>query len=661
MDFARGFKNFVSNRVILSVFLAVGIVAALFYSVPAMAFSAASSPQAVDNVNGTRNINVTVLIAKDSNEAVANVSAALMVNGSTAGTTLGSDYVYATNCTPDFYGDYDLNGSGYGTLYYGNGSVDSTGIGYGYGYVYGSGYGVNNGSSFACTFNFKNLEYSTAYVGAYVYVNDIYVGASTFSATVYIFNYPTLFSTIKTALLLSNISTNMDTCGSTPTACTNLNFNRSMTVTGVGAVGSKITFTDTLDLTSSATVSMLQNLGTLFNATNGSLTLNADAATVLKNANATIVMFGLPTMGAGMQPSLTVSYTNGTAYGNISSFISNIAYDGSAGTYTFKTGHFSKFDLNWPTWANGSISLGANAQNEVIINSSNTAAGTITIPSNVTVATLNVTALLATTGVNSKSAVLPAAINVSSTNSSALSGAVAVQFPSSLNITGPANWTGELTLPTVQALTSVSSATMDLAGYTTTTNAVIEVGFGDTVLTFDKGVRILVPGMAAKSVAYVRSGVKMDITTACTNDSQITGNALAAGADCYIAVGSDIVIWTKHFTQFVAYTRTQNPVSSSSSSSYSVPAYGVTTATPTATPTAKVTVTPTSTATVAPTASATVAPTATVAPSTTAPTATTTAAGTTTAGVDNGVWMWVIGLLVVAAAAFAYTKMNSRP
>ena len=39
-------------------------------------------------------------------------------------------------------------------------------------------------------------------------------------------------------------------------------------------------------------------------------------------------------------------------------------------------------------------------------------------------------------------------------------------------------------------------------------------------------------------------------------DNQATGDALAADGDCKIDVGSDLAIWTKHFTSFATYTQT---------------------------------------------------------------------------------------------------------
>ena len=57
------------------------------------------------------------------------------------------------------------------------------------------------------------------------------------------------------------------------------------------------------------------------------------------------------------------------------------------------------------------------------------------------------------------------------------------------------------------------------------------------------------------------------ITTVCSADSQAVGDALPLEGDCKIDIGSDLVVWTKHFTNFVTYTQTTTPASSSSSSS----------------------------------------------------------------------------------------------
>jgi hypothetical protein len=87
----------------------------------------------------------------------------------------------------------------------------------------------------------------------------------------------------------------------------------------------------------------------------------------------------------------------------------------------------------------------------------------------------------------------------------------------------------------------------------------IEVGFSGAKLSFDKAVRILLPGQAGKRVGYIRTGINFtEITTICSGDSQAIGNNLGHDGDCKINAnnGLDLIIWTKHFTSFASFTAT---------------------------------------------------------------------------------------------------------
>lgn len=65
------------------------------------------------------------------------------------------------------------------------------------------------------------------------------------------------------------------------------------------------------------------------------------------------------------------------------------------------------------------------------------------------------------------------------------------------------------------------------------------------------------PGQAGKRAGYVQTGGTFtEITSTCGADDQTTGNALPADGECKITVGSDLVIWTKHFTTFATYSQT---------------------------------------------------------------------------------------------------------
>lgn len=196
-------------------------------------------------------------------------------------------------------------------------------------------------------------------------------------------------------------------------------------------------------------------------------------------------------------------------------------------------------------------SLTINPASPEVVVSETASDSTITIPSSVTNSTLNVTNLI-TTQDTIKTATLP---NKIALNTNTSLGIVNVQIPAGIQIQGDATaWTGIIHNPKAQSNTSVTI--VPPSGFNTTTDAVVEMGFGDIPLTFNKAVRILVTGQAGKLAAYARGEVVTKITTLCNSDTQTVGDALPASGDCKIDVGSDLVIWTKHFTKFVAYTQT---------------------------------------------------------------------------------------------------------
>ncbi|MFH0951426.1 MAG: hypothetical protein V1765_03060, partial [bacterium] len=98
-----------------------------------------------------------------------------------------------------------------------------------------------------------------------------------------------------------------------------------------------------------------------------------------------------------------------------------------------------------------------------------------------------------------------------------------VEIPANTTITGTEDWNGLINIPTVKEITSVVVPADD--GYTTTTNSVIEIGFGDKILTFNQAVRLKFINDAGKLVGYNRGDVFTKITTVCSADSQTAGDA----------------------------------------------------------------------------------------------------------------------------------------
>lgn len=125
-------------------------------------------------------------------------------------------------------------------------------------------------------------------------------------------------------------------------------------------------------------------------------------------------------------------------------------------------------------------------------------------------------------------------------------------IPSGVTITGDSDWNGEISLPKIATVTLPS-----VTGKSRSLNTAIEVGFSGVKLSFNKGVRLLISGQAGMKAIYTRDGINFtEISNTCSADSQIVGDALPTDGDCKIDVGSDLVIWTKHFTTFATYSET---------------------------------------------------------------------------------------------------------
>ncbi len=101
------------------------------------------------------------------------------------------------------------------------------------------------------------------------------------------------------------------------------------------------------------------------------------------------------------------------------------------------------------------------------------------------------------------------------------------------------------------------------AGETKTLGTVIEIGFADSKLFFGKAVRLVFPNELGNRVGYSRGGVFTEITSFCSADTQVAGDALGIEGNCKINSGNDLVVWTKHFTVFATFSSTMDAVSHS--------------------------------------------------------------------------------------------------
>ncbi|XID94608.1 leucine-rich repeat protein [Paenibacillaceae bacterium WGS1546] len=127
-------------------------------------------------------------------------------------------------------------------------------------------------------------------------------------------------------------------------------------------------------------------------------------------------------------------------------------------------------------------------------------------------------------------------------------GQVEMLVPHGTLISGAANWDGSIMLPAVRPNNSVS-----VAGATSILT-VIEVGLSDQELLFDQPVRLVIPGQAGRKTGYIKQGKFHPIDQELSADTlEVASREIIVNGEAKINVGKDLIIWTKHFTTFVAY------------------------------------------------------------------------------------------------------------
>jgi len=120
-------------------------------------------------------------------------------------------------------------------------------------------------------------------------------------------------------------------------------------------------------------------------------------------------------------------------------------------------------------------------------------------------------------------------------------------IPNGTVISGGAGWDGKITLPFI----NTSSFTAPSSG---TANVIVDMG-SSVELNFSQPVEIIIGGMSGKHAAWSRGSATLnDISLACDNITAPTNIAANGTRECYGNSGSDLVIWTYHFTSYAAYT-----------------------------------------------------------------------------------------------------------
>lgn len=193
--------------------------------------------------------------------------------------------------------------------------------------------------------------------------------------------------------------------------------------------------------------------------------------------------------------------------------------------------------------------------NSILIGSNAPTSSIVSIPVEVSNGQLDLSAVL--TGTLTKQATLTGELAV---HASTTIGDVIVGFPAGITVTSQdPSWTGVIQTPQVRSNSSVT--VIPDTDKTATVSAVIEIGAEDIPLTFDLPVRIFIRGKADAYVGYVQAGTFGRVRRICTSDTLLSVSAeLVGGAtDCKMNSGSDLVIWTRHFTKFVTYAQEDIP------------------------------------------------------------------------------------------------------
>ncbi len=185
-----------------------------------------------------------------------------------------------------------------------------------------------------------------------------------------------------------------------------------------------------------------------------------------------------------------------------------------------------------------------------LINSSNKSFY-IEIEPNIENAKINLSSLI---NLSNGSGEIPSiSINASNANN------VIVNIPATKIQSTNTSWDGTISTPIV-TIVSIPS----IEGKTRTQGIAIKVGFEGGSLLFSEAVKLTFPGESGKKVAYLlNDGVFNEISTLCSVNSQNWADSnLAVNGECFFDDGNDIIIWTKHFTEFLTYLETSKPKSS---------------------------------------------------------------------------------------------------
>lgn len=211
------------------------------------------------------------------------------------------------------------------------------------------------------------------------------------------------------------------------------------------------------------------------------------------------------------------------------------------GSATPKFGSLVTGNVNTSPWytdaAMTTLASGPTPETPVVV-VNGTDAIELTVPADVDAPRVDLSAFTAVSGV----VAVPGGMTVTTAG-----GATLTLAPGTTMTPSAANWGTEFLLPQTVTLAALPG------GASGEVLSAIKVGSDTHSFTLDRAARLVVPGAAGSAAGFIApGGTFTPISTVCAADSQTAGDAVAR--DCAISVGDDLVVWTKHFTVFVAYT-----------------------------------------------------------------------------------------------------------
>ncbi len=128
---------------------------------------------------------------------------------------------------------------------------------------------------------------------------------------------------------------------------------------------------------------------------------------------------------------------------------------------------------------------------------------------------------------------------------------VSVEIPSGTKISGPTDWDGTVLTGKTAESKGVAIST---PGNIPSNLSAIEFGAESKSLIFSNPVKLTIKNSSDKLIGFVGANGFVPITIVCDSSSAPTN--IVGNGECKIAFGTDLIVWTKHFTKFVTYSET---------------------------------------------------------------------------------------------------------